>query len=258
MKGSNRMKFYKFELEGKAVWGIEEGSYLAEIQGDMFSEFRKTGRIVEKDKAVIKAPTVNEIIIAVGANYMEHIKESRSIHVAPKDPVLFVKLPTAVIGHQDVIRLPKNVGRVDYEAEIAVMVKKDLADADEQEAKEAIFGVTCLNDVSARVIQEQDGQWIRAKNFKTFCPVGPCIETDADVNNLSFELRQNGVVKQKSNSKMMIFGIPQLISFISKHIPLRKGDLITTGTPEGIGPLSPGDTVEIEIEGVGILRNTVE
>jgi 2-keto-4-pentenoate hydratase/2-oxohepta-3-ene-1,7-dioic acid hydratase in catechol pathway len=134
MKGSNRMKFYKFELEGKAVWGIEEGSYLAEIQGDMFSEFRKTGRIVEKDKAVIKAPTVNEIIIAVGANYMEHIKESRSIHVAPKDPVLFVKLPTAVIGHQDVIRLPKNVGRVDYEAEIAVMVKKDLADADEQES----------------------------------------------------------------------------------------------------------------------------
>ena len=251
------MKFYKFELDGKTAWGIGDNQTIDEIQGDLFEGFNKTGRIVNMDDVKIKAPVINEYIIAVGANYLDHIRESKSVTEAPKDPVLFIKLPTSVIAHNETIILPNNVGRIDYEAEIAVVINKDLVDADIQQAREAVFGVTCLNDVSARAIQQQDGQWIRAKNFKTFCPVGPCIETDVDIDDIAIELRLNGVTKQKGNANKMIFKIPELISFISKHIPLRKGDMITTGTPEGVGPLSPKDTVEVDIKGVGILRNTV-
>lgn len=251
------MKFYKIEINGKQVWGIGEGDYISVVEGDIFTRYQKTDLRVKTSEAKIKAPLINGYIMAVGANYMDHIRESNSIKEAPKDPVLFVKLPTSVIAHEENILLPENVGRVDYEAEIAVMIDKDLCDADVNQAREAVFGVTCLNDVSARVIQQQDGQWIRAKNFKTFCPLGPCIETETDIDDITIELRLNGSVKQKSNSSKMIFKIPELLSFISKHIPLKKGDIVTTGTPEGVGPLSSGDTVEVDIKGVGVLRNYV-
>lgn len=252
------MKIYKLNVNGKTCWGVREGDSISLIDGDIFSEYVKTGEQIKLSEAKIEAPLYNQYIIAVGANYLDHIKESQNVHEAPKDPVLFIKLPTSVIAHNETIVLPKDVGRIDYEGEIAVMIDKDLYKADIKEAKNAVFGITCLNDVSARAIQQQDGQWIRAKNFKTFCPLGPCIQTEADLGNINIKLSLNGVTKQSGSSSMMIFKIPELVSFISKHIPLKKGDIITTGTPEGVGPLSSGDVVEVEIEGVGILRNHVE
>ena len=251
------MKYYKIEINGNEVWSVKNENILSVIEGDIFGQFNITETKVDIENVKICAPIINNYIIAVGANYLAHIKESNSVREAPLDPVLFVKLPTSIIAHNESIILPKDVGRIDYEAEIAVMIGDDLCDADVTTAKNAVFGVTCLNDVSARVIQQQDGQWIRAKNFRTFCPLGPCIETEIDLDNIQVELRQNGVVKQSGNSNMMIFKIPELLSFISKHIPLRKGDIITTGTPEGVGPLQPGDEVEVDIKGVGILRNKV-
>lgn len=194
-------------------------------------------------------------IVCVGLNYHDHAKEMNM--PIPKDPVLFMKPPSTLIYDGDEIIYPAMTKNLHYEAELAVVIKDRIKNVSKEEALKHIKGFTCANDVTARDLQKQDGQWTRAKSFDTFCPVGPRIVKDIDPGNLAIKTWLNGELKQSSNTSNMIFPVDQLISFISRIMPLEKDDLIITGTPPGIGPMNVGDTVVVEIEGIGRLTNRV-
>ncbi|MBA4391199.1 MAG: hypothetical protein C0399_09695 [Syntrophus sp. (in: bacteria)] len=194
-------------------------------------------------------------IIAVGLNYLDHAKE---LHMdIPDHPLIFMKPSTSVIGDGDAIILPLQTKELHYEGELAVIIKDKIKNVTKHEAIRFIAGYTCANDVTARDLQRIDGQWTRAKSFDTFCPLGPTIISDINPKNLRIETRVNGITKQRSNTKNMIFDVFELVSFISEIMTLLPGDIIITGTPPGVGEISVGDTVEVEIEGIGILRNIV-
>jgi len=213
-------------------------------------------------------------IIALGLNYRDHIAESGSVKVqgfngeVPQEPVLFPKTPNVLIGAEAPIVIPaftRNYGfedfRVDYEAELAFFVLDRCKDVETQDAWRHIYGFTCFNDVSQRNIQNSDRSgWFRGKSFDTFGPVGPCVVRREDLKNpgnLEIECRLNGKTVQSSSTRYMIFSIPEILSFVSRNFTLEAGDLICTGTPSGVGPLQAGDVVEVEIEGIGVLRNPV-
>jgi 2-keto-4-pentenoate hydratase/2-oxohepta-3-ene-1,7-dioic acid hydratase in catechol pathway len=194
-------------------------------------------------------------IIAVGLNYIDHAQELGVS--APEEPIIFLKPPSALIGDRDPIILPKASSRVDYEGELAVVIGKRCRNVPRERAKEFILGYTCFNDVTARDLQAKDGQWSRAKSFDTFAPMGPYIAELEDASKLKIQTRVNGENRQRSNTSNMIFDVPTLIEFVSSIMTLEKGDVISTGTPSGIGMLKDGDIVEVEIEGIGVLRNPV-
>jgi 2-keto-4-pentenoate hydratase/2-oxohepta-3-ene-1,7-dioic acid hydratase in catechol pathway len=194
-------------------------------------------------------------IICVGRNYVDHAKELGN--EVPKAPLLFLKPSSALIGPGEAIVLPKASSQVEYEAEIGVVIAKTLRHADEGTAERGIRGFIPANDVTARDLQKSDGQWSRAKGFDTFCPVGPSVGEGLDWRTLEIIGRVNGVEKQRGKSSQMVFSIPTLLSYISGIMTLEPGDLVLTGTPAGVGPLAPGDVVEIEIPGIGILSNPV-
>lgn len=197
-------------------------------------------------------------IVLVGLNYSDHAGELG--YAIPGEPVIFLKPPSSVIGNGDVIRYPSLVDRIDYEAELAFVIKKEAGNVKERDAHQYILGYTCLNDVTARNLQKKDGQWTRSKSFDTFCPIGPGIETSLGIEeaeDLSIRCLVNGMVKQDSSTRHFIFGIRKLLSFISSCMTLYPFDVISTGTPPGVGPLAVGDTVQVEIEKVGVLTNRV-
>ncbi|MFH1396899.1 MAG: fumarylacetoacetate hydrolase family protein [archaeon] len=195
-------------------------------------------------------------VVAVGLNYHSHAKELGMN--TPHHPIIFIKPVTAIIGNGDTIVYPKMSKRVDYEAELALVISKKAKNVSSKDAMKYVLGFTCLNDVTARDLQKLDGQWTRGKAFDTFCPVGPRLIKLKDPNNVDIECRLNGKVVQKSNTKEFIFSVEKVVSFISKVMTLNPGDIITTGTPPGIGPMKKGDEVEVEIEGIGILKNYVK
>ena len=197
-------------------------------------------------------------IVCVGRNYAEHAKELGNS--MPAEPLIFLKPSSAVIGDGDAIVLPPQSNRVEHEAEIAVVIGARLKRVGEREAVEGIAGVTCANDVTARDLQKSDGQWTRAKGFETFCPVGPRVvpwSQLGDWSRLEVRCRVNGTVRQQGRAADMAFGIPMVVSYISHIMALEPGDLVLTGTPAGIGPLVAGDVVEVEVPGIGVLRNPV-
>jgi 2-keto-4-pentenoate hydratase/2-oxohepta-3-ene-1,7-dioic acid hydratase in catechol pathway len=197
-------------------------------------------------------------IVCVGRNYVEHAAELGNI--VPERPLLFMKPPSALIGHGDEIILPRASDRVEHEAEIGVVVGTTLKSVTEAEAAAGIEGITCINDVTARDLQKQDNQWTRAKGFDTFCPAGPrtvALSALPDLESLEVLCRVNGTERQRGCAADMAFKIPTIVSYISGIMTLEAGDLIATGTPAGVGPLLPGDLVEVEIPGVGVLQNTV-
>jgi 2-keto-4-pentenoate hydratase/2-oxohepta-3-ene-1,7-dioic acid hydratase in catechol pathway len=194
-------------------------------------------------------------IVCVGRNYVDHAKELGN--EVPKAPLLFFKPASALIGPGEPIVLPGASSQVEYEAEIGIVVGRVLRNVDSAGAEAGIGGVICANDVTARDLQKSDGQWARAKGFDTFCPVGPTVVTGLDWRTLTIIGRVNGVEKQRGTSSQMVFPIPELLSYISRIMTLEPGDLVLTGTPAGVGPLKPGDVVEVEIPGVGILSNPV-
>lgn len=201
-------------------------------------------------------PSKPSKIIGVGRNYREHAKELGN--VAPeKEPLLFLKAPSALIGDGDAIVLPPESQRVDYEGELALVIGRRIKGWPEERWLEALAGVTCANDVTARDLQKTDGQFARAKSFDTFCAVGPRIVSGFDPSDLALETRVNGQVKQSARTSQMVFSPAFLVGYISRMMTLEPGDLILTGTPAGIGALSPGDTVEVEIERIGVLVNPV-
>ncbi len=250
------MKYVRFRHNESVKYGILDGDKIREISGSYFDSWYYTGVKYDVSDARFLAPCVPSKVVAVGLNYADHVSEFGNREI-PKNPVIFVKLPYTVIGPEEKIIIPAGARRVDFEAELAVVIKKDCYKVSEKEANEYILGATCLNDVTERYIQRLDGQWTRAKNFETFCPLGPCIADGLDYNSLDVKSFLNGELKQSSNTSNLIWNVQQLISFISEFMPLYKGDVVTTGTPSGVGPMKDGDVIEIVIEGVGTLRNPV-
>ncbi len=215
---------------------------------------RAVGQALEIER--IAAPVVPGKIVAVGLNYRDHAREM-ALEI-PSEPILFMKPSTGVIGPDEMIRYPAQSSRVDYEAELAAVIGKACRDVDAASARDYILGYTCLNDVTARDLQAKDGQWTRAKSFDTFAPMGPWIVTGLDdPHDLAITARLNGEVRQSSNTANLIFSVFDLVEFISHIMILEPGDVIATGTPSGVGPMERGDIVEIEIDGIGVLKNTV-
>ena len=220
-------------------------------------DVNRSDNVTKITNVTLKAPVEPSKIVCIGLNYHAHVKASLSSNKPPEYPLVFLKPPSAVIGPDDNIILPPQSQRVDYEAELGVVIGQKIKNATVAEAAEAVFGLTCVNDVTARDLQQKDGQWSRAKGFDTFCPVGPWIVTDIDYRNLPVEGVLNGDIKQSGRTSQMIFNTPYLISYISSIMTLYPGDLISTGTPSGISPMKPGDKIEVRIEGVGTLMNYV-
>jgi 2-keto-4-pentenoate hydratase/2-oxohepta-3-ene-1,7-dioic acid hydratase in catechol pathway len=249
------MKLIRFQAQGGPALGILRGSEVTELDGDFFTPFRTRKRSRLFSKIKLLPPCIPSKIVAVGLNYRDHAKELNL--PVPDTPIVFLKPPTAVIGPGEMVMYPATSSQVDYEAELGVVIKDRIRNISPASAREHILGYTCANDVTARDLQKNDGQWTRAKSFDTFCPVGPWIETDLDPDDLLIESYLNGERRQSSRTSQFIFTVEYLVSFISGIMTLEPGDLIITGTPAGIGPMKPGDEIEVRIEGIGSLKNTV-
>jgi len=194
-------------------------------------------------------------IVAIGVNYRAHAVEMGK--GLPEEPLIFLKPPSAMIASGEAIERPGGFDRVDYEAELGVVINQRSRRVPRERALDVVLGYCCINDVSVRELQRRDGQWIRAKGFDTFCPIGPRIVAGLDPSRLAIKTRLNGAVKQDSSTSDLIFDVPTLIAFVTEHMTLEAGDVISTGTPSGVGNMNPGDEVEVEIEGIGVLRNPV-
>lgn len=246
--------------EGEASSGLE-GLTVAEIEGHPFGEIKFTGARWALSDVRLLSPILPSKVIGVGRNYAEHAAEHGS--EVPKEPLLFLKPSTSVIGPRDAIRLPIFSKQVEHEAELAVVIGATGARrADRAAAERAVFGYTCANDVTARDLQRSDDQWTRAKGFDSFCPIGPWITTGLDVSDLEIRCEVGSdpnalEVRQLGRTRDMVFDVPALVSYISHVMTLLPGDVILTGTPAGVSPLTDGDTVTVRIEGIGELTNTV-
>ena len=250
------MKIYRFKHAGTISYGVLKEENLYSVKGSIFDEFEFENGAVPIGEAMLLAPVEPSKIVAVGLNYKDHALERGS--PLPEEPLLFIKPSTAVIGPHDMIIYPKMSRRVDYEGELACVIKKKAYQLGESDsAEDYVFGYTCFNDVTARDLQDKDKQFTRAKSFDTFAAIGPCIATGLDPSRLAIKTFLNGKLRQSSNTRNLIFPVPFLVRFISNIMTLLPGDIITTGTPAGIGPMQPGDRVDIQIEGIGTLSNQV-
>lgn len=239
------------------MYGRLDGDKVEILDGPYWLGIRQTGRTVDRDDIKLLYPVEPSKIILIGLNYHAHVKHSRSAVEIPKNPVMFLKPPSSLLGPGGEIIYPDNVDRVDYEAELGFVIGKEGRNIPADKAEEHIFGYTCVNDVTARKIQKQDGQWTRAKSFNTFCPVGPHVVRGVDASDLAVEAYLNGERKQYGRTSDLIFSIPYLVEFISSVMTLLPGDIISTGTPQGIDPMQRGDTIEVRIENIGSLANRI-
>lgn len=256
------MKFLRFtssvEANGKDLYGFlepENPDRVRVVDGGPISDAKPTDQVFLLKDVTLLPPVLPSKIVAVGVNYASHAVEMRK--PAPKEPLIFLKPPTAVVGPGQVIRCPRMAQQVEYEGELAVVLGRRIRSVDPNGAKSAIWGYTCFNDVTARDLQKADGQWTRAKGFDTFAPLGPWVVTDLDPLDLEVQSRLNGRLVQSANTSQMLFDVYTLVSFISQVMTLLPGDVVTTGTPEGVGQLKPGDIIEVEVEGIGRLSNPV-
>jgi len=250
------MRIYRFRHQGKVRHGILKEDLLFPIKGSIYRKFSPAGEGVPIGETILMPPVLPGKIVAVGRNYRDHAAERG--RPVPREPLLFLKPPSAVIGPHDSILYPAMAKRVDYEGELAIVIKRKAVRLDDQADVSAhILGYMCLNDVTARDLQDKDGQWTRAKSFDTFAPIGPCIATDLDPSRLRLKTFLNGKLRQSGNTRNLIFPISYLLRYITRIMTLFPGDIVTTGTPAGIGPMYPGDRIDIQIEGIGTLSNTV-
>ena len=250
------MRLVRFQVQGRTAYGILNGEEVAELDGEGYASLLSIRTRHRTAEVGFLAPCVPTKIVAVGLNYRDHARELGM--QVPESPILFLKPPTSVIGPGQAIVRPAMSAQVDYEAELGIVIRDRVSGISPADARGHILGYTCANDVTARDLQKQDGQWTRAKAFDTFCPIGPWIETDLEPGNLLVESFLNGERRQSSRTSQFIFGVDHLVSFISQVMTLEPGDLIITGTPAGIGPMQGGDEVEVRIEGIGSLVNTVK
>jgi 2-keto-4-pentenoate hydratase/2-oxohepta-3-ene-1,7-dioic acid hydratase in catechol pathway len=250
------MRIVRFSQEGRSGYAVLDGEKILPIWENAFAGITATGETLTLGEVTLLAPSEPSKIVALGLNYRDHAAEFG--HPVPEDPLIFLKPSTAVIGPEADIIYPQMSRRVDYEAELAVIIGKTAHRVAEDKALDYVLGYTCFNDVTARDLQKKDGQFTRAKSFDTFAAMGPWIETViGDPDNVMVEAYLNGERRQHSSTSNMVFGVRRLISFISQVMTLLPGDVIATGTPAGIGPMQPGDVVEVKVEGIGTLRNRV-
>ncbi len=250
-------KFVRFENPDTQLteYGRIEGDQVLLLRQAPWCSTDTTGETFQIDDVALKAPVEPSKIVCIGLNYHAHVQASQSADEAPEYPLIFLKPPSAIIGPGEAIVHPPHSERVDYEAELGVVIGRTARNVAREQADEYVFGLTCVNDVTARDLQKKDGQWSRAKGFDTFCPVGPWIVTGVDHKDVLVEGILNGEVKQSGRTSLMIFDVPFLVSYVSSIMTLYPGDLISTGTPAGIAPMKPGDKIEVCVENVGSLVN---
>lgn len=250
------MKIYRFKSKNRILYGVLREDNLFPLKGSIFKRFEVDKKGFPISEVTLLPPVKPSKIVAIGMNYKNHAMERGK--AIPKEPLIFLKPSSAVIGPRDIIVYPKMAKRVDYEGELAVVIKKKAhLLSDDDNVEDYILGYTCMNDVTARNLQERDGQFTRAKSFDTFAAIGPCIATDVDPSLLRIKTFLNGKLKQSAKTKNLIFPVTFLVKFVSEIMTLYPGDIISTGTPAGIGPMSPGDRVDVQIEGIGTLSNRV-
>jgi 2-keto-4-pentenoate hydratase/2-oxohepta-3-ene-1,7-dioic acid hydratase in catechol pathway len=245
----------RFSYKHLVGWGILQGGIVHALEGDLFGGPRAGRRIASLEQVRLLAPAAPTKIVAVGRNYAEHAAEFGNS--PPPEPLLFLKPPSAVIAPGEAIVLPSLSRQVDHEAELAVVIGRRCRRVRREDALDYVLGYTCANDVTARDLQKRDGQWARAKGFDTFCPLGPWVVTGLDPAGLEVVGRVNGETRQHGYTRDFLFPLPVLIEYASAAMTLEPGDVLLTGTPAGVGPLHAGDTVEIEVSGIGVLGNPV-
>lgn len=245
-------KIYRVRMGMGGRYALERDGGLYWLEGHIFGDYH-TGMLIEDVPLKLAPPVMPSKIIAIGLNYKDHAAEMDK--PLPAEPLVFSKPPSAVIGPDAPIRIPAWAGRVDHEAEMAIVIGRRASNVKAAHAMDYVLGVTCLNDVTARDLQRRDVQYTRAKGFDTFAPIGPCIAVDVDPSNLAIEGWVNGEKRQASNTSQLIFPVPELVEFVSRFCTLEPGDIISTGTPAGVGPLKPGDRVMVKIDKVGTLSN---
>jgi 2-keto-4-pentenoate hydratase/2-oxohepta-3-ene-1,7-dioic acid hydratase in catechol pathway len=248
------LRLYRIELSGTPLYaGEREGTWRL-IDGDIFGAYRE-GPVIDSEGLRLLPPVSPSKIVCVGLNYKDHAAEQDK--ALPEEPLLFIKPSTAVIGPGAAIEVPGWVGRVDHEAELGIVIGKPTYRVKLRRAAEHVLGIIAVNDVTARELQAKDGQYTRCKGFDTFAPIGPCIAVGLDGRDLQVRGYVNGHLRQDSRTRELVFTIPELVEFISSVMTLHPGDIISTGTPSGIGPIRPGDQVTVHVEGVGALTNPV-
>jgi 2-keto-4-pentenoate hydratase/2-oxohepta-3-ene-1,7-dioic acid hydratase in catechol pathway len=265
------VRFVRFWDGAGPAWGRLAGDSVEVLSGPPYAGGQPTGARRALEHLRLLAPAEPSKVLCVGLNYRTHREDekgddalvagiiSQNVRDAPPDrePILFLKAPSAIVGPGEPIVLPPETVRADYEAELALVIGRRLRRATREEAVRAIFGYTCANDVTARDIQERDVQWMRAKSFDSFCPVGPWIETDFDPADAPLEGLLNGEVRQRTSTRFLIADPAELVRFASQAMTLVPGDLFLTGTPTGVGPLGPGDRFTVRVGGIGELENPV-
>lgn len=251
------MNIVRYRLNGDTLVGVLEDDMVRQAQGDMFDRLQVGPIVGHLDEVELLAPVQPSKIVAIGLNYQDHIDEDAFDLEQPENPIIFLKPPTALAGHNQPIVLPKGAEKVDAEAELSIVIGRECRNVSAADAYDYILGFTIGNDVSARDYQFTDGQWVRAKGFDTFAPLGPAVVTGIRADDLEIVSRINGKGFQSSSTRNLIFDVPFLIEFVSRVMTLLPGDVIMTGTPAGPPRLAPGDVCEIEIAGLGILSNPV-
>src|SRR5262245_20343839 len=258
--GAEPQLFARFQAGGTVAYGLVEGKRVRQLEGDLFGNWKKTDKSHALSDVRLLVPTVPTQVLALAGNYRSHLKDQE---IPPKFKIVqpFFKSPSCLVPHEGEIVLPRDAGPTHYEAEMVIVIGKKAKKVSKEKALEYVFGVTCGNDVSERYWQNdetnKDVQWWRAKGTDTFGPCGPFIARGLNYDNLKLTMRQNGQVKQEESTSYMIHDVATTVSFISRYITLHPGDLIFTGTPGKTEPIEAGDTVEVELEGVGVLRNKV-
>lgn len=251
------MKLYRISYQDEIRFAFGDGDILrlaTSATPETMASASLTPIEIPLADAKILAPMLPTKIVAIGRNYAEHAKELGN--EAPVEPLIFLKPATTVIGTECEVEMPSISQRVDFEGELAIVISRRARRVPRSRWRDYVLGFTCANDVTARDLQRKDVQFTRAKSFDTFCPLGPCIVTDLDASDLRLRTLQNGSVRQDSRTSQLIFPIDHLVEYVTRVMTLEAGDVILTGTPAGVGPVVPGDVVEVEIEGIGTLRNS--
>ncbi|CAA9323703.1 MAG: Fumarylacetoacetate hydrolase family protein [uncultured Frankineae bacterium] len=261
------MRIARFAHSGEISYGLVQGGgddpaelMIATLQGHPLFDPTPTGEVLPLPQVRLLAPTQPINVVCIGKNYADHVREMGGLTDAAKDPgvpTVFLKPATSVVGPGDPVRLPAGVGRVDHEGELAVVIGKPARDLTTANALDHVWGYTAANDVTAREQQKSDGQWTRGKGHDTFCPLGPWLETDLDPSDLRVRCEVDEVLRQDGNTRDLIHDVPSVLAFVTSFMTLLPGDVVLTGTPAGVGPLEPGSTVSVDVEGVGTLVNPV-
>ena len=250
------MKFARFHRKGKVYYGVWEGDFVREISGSIFEDYQILPEQYPMGEVRLLTPVVPSKILCVGLNFRDHIAELGE--PIPKFPSHFLKSPTSLIGPEEPVIFPRIARRVDYEGELAAVIKSKAKDVLAEDALKYVLGYTCFNDVTERELTRVQGQLTRSKGFDTFGPLGPCIATDLDPTQLQVQTFLNGKKVQEGFTGNMVFSVAFLVHYLSQCMTLYPGDIISTGTPGGIGPMKIGDIVEVKVDGIGTLRNPIK